>query len=62
MKISYAITVCNEYKELDKLLKFLFQHKREVDEVVVQKDKSNVTDQVWIGYSKSMQMKYLMNI
>ena len=27
MKISYAITVCNEHKELDKLLKFLFENK-----------------------------------
>ena len=28
MKISYAITVCNEHKEIDKLLNFLFEHKR----------------------------------
>ena len=25
MKISYAVTVCNEYKEVEKLLSFLFE-------------------------------------
>jgi len=47
MKISYAITVCNEHKELDKLLKFLFEHKRKEDEVVVQRDNGNATEEVW---------------
>jgi len=47
MKISYAITVCNEHKELDTLLKFLFEHKRPQDEVVVQKDNGNATEEVW---------------
>lgn len=47
MKISYAITVCNEHKELDKLLKFLFEHKRTQDEVIVLKDKEAATDMVW---------------
>ena len=28
MKISYAITVCNEHKEIEKLLTFLFENKR----------------------------------
>ena len=37
MKISYAITVCNEHKELSRLLEFLFENKRTEDEVVVQK-------------------------
>ena len=45
MKISYAITVCNEHKELEKLLTFLFEHKRQEDQVVVQMD-SNATDEV----------------
>ena len=26
MKISYAITVCNEHKEIERLLTFLFEH------------------------------------
>ena len=41
MKISYAITVCNEHKEINKLLTFLFEHKRKQDQVVVQVDKEN---------------------
>ena len=45
MKISYAITVCNEHKEIEKLLTFLFEHKRQEDLVVVQMD-SNATDEV----------------
>ena len=47
MKISYAITVCNEHKELRTLLDFLFKHKRKKDEVVVQKDNGNATEEVW---------------
>ena len=47
MKISYAITVCNEHKELNKLLTFLFEHKRKEDEVVVQMDNGNATEEVW---------------
>ena len=47
MKISYAITVCNEHKEIKKLLTFLFEHKRKEDQVVVQMDKDNSTEQVW---------------
>ena len=45
MKISYAITVCNEHKEIEKLLTFLFENKREQDQVVVQMD-MNATDEV----------------
>ncbi len=47
MKISYAITVCNEHKELEKLLTFLFEHKRDEGEVVVQYDSDNTTEEVW---------------
>ena len=47
MRISYAIPVCNEHKEIDKLLTFLFEHKRPEDEVVVQMDKDNATEEVW---------------
>jgi len=46
MKISYAVPVCNEHKEIDKLLTFLFEHKRKEDQVVVQMDK-NATKEVW---------------
>ena len=45
MKISYAITVCNEHKEIERLLTFLFEHKRQEDQVVVQMD-MNATEEV----------------
>ncbi len=44
MKISYGITVYNEYKELDNLLDHLSKHIREEDEVVVTRDISKVGD------------------
>jgi len=46
MKISYAIPVCNEHTELEKLLKFLTPLKRPEDEIVVQVDSKNVTPEV----------------
>jgi len=51
MKISYAITVCNEHKEIEKLLTFLFEHKRKEDQVVVQMDTS-ATKEVWNACEK----------
>jgi glycosyltransferase involved in cell wall biosynthesis len=42
MKISYGITVYNEYKELDNLLYHLSKHIREEDEVVITRDISKV--------------------
>ena len=41
MKISYAITVCNEFVEIQKLISFLLQHKRDEDEIVVLYDFKN---------------------
>jgi hypothetical protein len=38
MKISYAITVCNEFEEIQKLIPLLLEHKREEDEIVIQQD------------------------
>jgi hypothetical protein len=35
MKISYAITVCNEFLEIQKLVPFLLENKRIQDEIVV---------------------------
>ena len=46
MKISYAITVCDEHKELDRLLSFLIKNIREEDEIVVQCDENNTTLEV----------------
>jgi hypothetical protein len=41
MKISYAITVCNEFVEIQKLLTFLIENKRDEDEIVVVWDSKN---------------------
>ena len=47
MKISYAIPVCNEYIELEKLLSFLVKHIDENDEIVIQCDQGNTTPEVY---------------
>lgn len=47
MKISYAIPVCNEWMQLEYLLDYLFKHKREQDEIVVQCDEGNTTPSVY---------------
>ena len=47
MKITYAIPVCNEHVELEKLLSFLVKHIDENDEIVVQCDKGNTTPEVY---------------
>ena len=41
MKISYAITVCNEFVEIQKLINFLLKHKRNEDEIIVLYDFKN---------------------
>ena len=46
MKISYAITVCNEHSELKRLLNFLIKKVREGDEIIVQHDEENTTLEV----------------
>lgn len=47
MKISYAVTVCNELWEIKALLTTLRIHIREEDEIVVLFDKKNGTPEVW---------------
>jgi hypothetical protein len=44
MKISYAITVCNELEEIEKLIKFLHSNKRTEDEICVLLDKPKASD------------------
>lgn len=41
MKISYAIPVCNELVEIQRLIKFLLKNKRDEDEIVVLFDSTN---------------------
>ena len=45
--ISYAIPVCNEHEELDKLLSLLSKFKRDHDEIVIQCDLGNTTQEVY---------------
>ena len=46
MNISYAIPVCNEHEELSRLLTFLSIHIDQEDEIVVQCDQGNTTQEV----------------
>jgi len=46
MKISYAITVCNELEEIKRLLSFLYQHKRPGDEICVLLDKPKASQEL----------------
>ena len=41
MKISYAITVCNEFVEIQNLVRFLLENKRPEDEIVILYDEKN---------------------
>lgn len=46
MKLSYAIPVCNEIKEIKRLLEFLIKTKRVQDEIVILIDEQNGTEEV----------------
>jgi len=46
MKISYAVTVCNEFVEIQKLIPFLLKHKLHEDEIVVLFDTKNGNSKV----------------
>lgn len=46
MKISYALTVCNEFLEIQKLVNFLLLNKREEDEIIILFDYNNGTTEV----------------
>jgi glycosyltransferase involved in cell wall biosynthesis len=41
MKISYAITVCNEFVEIQRLVAYLLKHKRSTDNIVILFDSKN---------------------
>jgi hypothetical protein len=41
MKISYAITVCTEFLEIQRLINFLLKHKRHQDNIVILFDETN---------------------
>ena len=46
MKISYAVTVCNEIVEIQRLLPYLIENKRKEDEIVIFYDSNNGTKAV----------------
>ena len=46
MKISYAITVCNEFLEIQKLIPILFKNKGMKDNIVVLFDQKNGSEEV----------------
>jgi hypothetical protein len=46
MKISFAITVCNEYEEIKELVPFLIKNKRINDEIVILYDHKNGDERV----------------
>ena len=46
MRISYAITVCNEFVEIQRLVNFLIEHKHPKDEIVILYDESNGDDEI----------------
>ena len=46
MKISYAITVCNELEEVSRLLNFLHQYKRPNDEICVLLDYPKASEEL----------------
>ena len=56
MKISYAITVCNEFIEIQRLVNFLRENKRQQDEIVVLFDQKNGTEEITSWLTK--QNKY----
>lgn len=56
MKLSYAITVCNEFVEIQRLVNFLRENKRHQDEIVVLYDQKNGREEIATWLTK--QSKY----
>ena len=56
MKLSYAITVCSEFVEIQKLVNFLRENKRQQDEIVILYDQKNGNEEVANWLTK--QSKY----
>ena len=52
IQISYAIPVCNEHAELDRLLSLLLNNKKDNAEIVVQCDEGNTSSEVYYVLDK----------
>lgn len=57
MKISYAVTVCSEFIEIQRLIAFLLEHKRPQDNIVVLIDTPKATTEL-ISYLTHCEMHY----
>ena len=57
MKISYGITVCDELMEIQELISFLLEHKRDEDEIVVTLDATNGLEAVrdYLKYTSTFE-------
>ena len=57
MKISYGITVCDELAEIQELISFLLEHKRDEDEIVVTLDANNGLEAVrdYLKYTSTLE-------
>lgn len=58
MKISYAITVCDELSEFERLITALRPHLKAEDEIVVLVDTSKGCGEVFLEYSDVARIKY----
>lgn len=63
MKISYAITVCNEFVEIQKLVNFLRENKRQEDEIVVLVDLTkNESTSKLLGYLHKLSSSNIISL
>ncbi len=61
MKISYAITVCNEHEEINRLLQLLTAIIDSNDEIIIQGDSQKITREVWDvidGFESDKRIRY----
>jgi len=62
MKISYAITVCNELEEVKRLVNFLLSNKREQDEIVVLADSPKMSQELQDTLRKYFSLNQILLI
>jgi hypothetical protein len=63
MKISYAITVCNEFVEIQKLIEFLLKNKRSKDEIIILYDYKKGNKEIeWFLRSHSVNGEFNWHI
>jgi hypothetical protein len=62
MKISYAITVCNELEEVKRLVNFLLSNKRKEDEIVVLADSPKMSQELQDTLRKYFSLNQILLI